>query len=332
MADSQPADTRTSRKDRPGLFAQLRSLLELRKYINHVEKRLDARLVKHGELLTILKAQQNEIMDLIGPRGLELRLRNIERATHNLLRAQHLAARDLPMPQALLARRFGVLSQNDEDGILLALFDRIGTTNCRFVTIGSGTNGGNAGMLAQDCGWSGLMVDASEARIERVRDRFRQSPVVACASWITRENVNDLLRDNGLAGEIDLLDIDIDGIDYWVWQAIEAVSPRVVVVEYNASFGFERAVAVPYDPRFDRHRTGEFRYYGASLRAFERLGSQRGYRLIAIEPRGVNAFFVRHDVANGLPALSLSSVSPRVDDETSLFESCERLHLPLVEV
>jgi hypothetical protein len=329
MADSQPADSRTPR---PGLFAQLRSLLELRTYIKHVEKRLDARLVKHGELLKILKAQQNEMMELIGPRGLELRLRNIERATHSLLRAQHLAGRDLPMPQALLARRFGVLSQNDEDGILLALFDRIGTTNCRFVTIGSGTNGGNAGMLAHDCGWSGLMVDASASRIERIRDRFRQSPVVACTSWITRENVNDLLREHGLTGEIDLLDIDIDGIDYWVWQSIEAVSPRVVVVEYNVSFGFERAITVPYDARFDRHRTAEYRYYGASLRAFERLGSQRGYRLVAIEPRGVNAFFVRQDAVNGLPALALSSASRNLKDETSLFESCERLHLPLVEV
>jgi len=331
MADSHPADTGTPRNDRPGLFAQLRSLFQLRAYIKHVEKQLDARLVKHGELLTVLKAQQNEILELIGPRGLELRLRNIERATHNLLRAQHLGTRDLPMPQALLARRFGLLSQNDEDGILLALFDHIGTTNCRFVTIGAGTNGGNAGMLAYDCGWSGLMVDASEARIERIRDRFRQSRVVACAAWITRENVNDLLRENGIAGEIDLLDIDIDGIDYWIWHGIEAVTPRVVVVEYNASFGFERAVTVPYEARFDRHRTTEYRYYGASLRAFERLGSQRGYRLIAIEPRGVNAFFVRHDVANGLPALSLSSVGPR-RDETSLFESCDRLHLPLVEV
>src|SRR5215475_4581593 len=155
MSDSHPADTGTARNDRPGLFAQLRSLFQLRAYIKHVEKQLDARLVKQGELLTVLKAQQNEILELIGPRGLELRLRNIERATHNLLRAQHLGTRDLPMPQALLARRFGLLSQNDEDGILLALFDRIGTTNCRFVTIGAGTNGGNAGMLAYDCGWSG---------------------------------------------------------------------------------------------------------------------------------------------------------------------------------
>src|SRR5262245_54116779 len=263
---------------RPGLFAQLRGLLELRSYIKRVEQKLDARLVKHGALLTTLKAQQNEIMELIGPRGLEMRLRNIERATQNLLRAHYLAGRDLPMPQALLARRFGVLSQNDEDGILLALFDRVGTTNCRFVTIGSGTNGGNAGMLAQDCGWSGLMLDASESRIDRVRDRFRQSPVIASANWITRENVNDLLQAHGLVGEIDLLDIDIDGIDYWVWQAIESVTPRVVVVEYNAGFGFERAVTVPYDPRFDRHKTAEHRYYGASLRAFEPLGAQRGHR------------------------------------------------------
>jgi hypothetical protein len=328
VAQSQGGNT----KGRSGLFGQVRELLELRAYIKRVEKRLHERLVKHAALLTTLREQQEQIMDMLGPRGLEWRLRNIERATHSLLRAEYLGGRELPMPQALLARRFGILSQNDEDGILLALFDRIGTTNRRFATFGSGTNGGNSGMLAHDCGWSGLMVDGSEARIERVRDRFRQAPVVACASWITRENVNNLLRDNGLTGEIDLLDIDIDGIDYWLWKAIDAASPRVVVVEYNAAFGFERAVTVPYDPAFDRHKTAEHQYYGASLRAFERLGQERGYRLVAIEPRGVNAFFVRQDVAGDLPALTLSSVIPRYDYEKTLFESCERLGLPLVEV
>lgn len=331
--------------------------------LHNRSKQVDAQLAKQKALLKKVDDQQKAILDLLGQGGIGGRLREVEddtkelqRAAHALLRASYLDARDLPMPQALLAKRFGILSQNEEDGIVLALFDRVGTTTRRFVSLGSGTNGGSTGMLALDCGWSGLMVDASDARIARVRDRFRQSPVVAHASWITRENVNDLLRQHGFTGEIDLLDIDVDGIDYWLWEAIEAVSPRVVVAEYNGSFGFERAVTVPYDAQFDRHRSGERRYYGASLRALERLGARRGYRLVTLEPRGINSFFVRHDVGIDLPTLALATHSPRPDWAVSthvtkksgavapareslqpeaaetVYEACARLGLPLVEV
>jgi hypothetical protein len=385
MADSQAADIRAPRSLRD-LFRTIRQwwtgngrdVQRLQTGLERSEQRLqtaiktsgdmlhrrnkqtEARLTKHAALLKAVHDQQAEILKLLGPRGLEGRVRDLEKtalklqhATQAILRAQYLGNRELPMPQALLAKRFGILSQNDEDGIVLALFDRIGATNRRFVALGSGTNGGSTGMLAQDCGWAGLMVDASEARIDRIRDRFRQSPVVGHASWITRENVNDLLRQHGFTGEIDLLDIDVDGIDYWLWESIDAIAPRVVAVEFNANFGFERAVTVPYEPTFDRHRSGERRYYGASLRAFERLGARRGYRLVTIEPRGVNAFFVRHDVDPALPALELASTAPRPDwtisthitkkdkaagtmpgsgGSESLFDACERLHLPLVEV
>ena len=387
MADTQAADIRAPRSLRDVLRAirdwwtgdrRSRELQRIQTGLERSERRLqsaiktsgdllhrrtkqtEARLAKHAELLKSVHEQQQQMLELLGPRGLDGRVRELEKATARLqhatqalLREQFLGSRELPMPQALLARRFGILSQNDEDGIVLALFDRIGATSRRFVALGSGTNGGSTGMLAQDCGWSGLMVDASEARIARVRDRFRQSPVIGHASWITRETVNDLLRQHGFTGEIDLLDIDVDGIDYWLWEAVEAVNPRVVVVEFNANFGFERAVTVPYAAAFERHQSGERRYYGASLQAFEHLGARRGYRLVAIEPRGVNAFFVRNDIDAGLRALTLSSTAPRPnwavsthltkkdrasgdasgpDDGESLFESCERLHLPLVEV
>lgn len=52
--------------------------------------------------------------------------------------------------------------------------------------------------------------------------------------FIKKDNINQIFADNNFTGEIDLLSIDIDGNDYYVWEAIDIVSPRVVVIEYNS--------------------------------------------------------------------------------------------------
>jgi hypothetical protein len=100
------------------------------------------------------------------------------------------------------------------------------------------------------------------------------------------------------------LSVDIDGNDYWVWEAITAISPRVVIVEFNALFGPTAPVTVPYDPAFVRQKAHSSRvYFGASLAALDHLANKKGYSLVAVESNGVNAFFVRNDVANALPRL-----------------------------
>jgi hypothetical protein len=120
-------------------------------------------------------------------------------------------------------------------------------------------------------------------------------------SHLTRENVNPVIAAAGVSGEIDLLSIDLDGNDYWIWKELTVVEPRVVVVEYNASFGPDEAVTVPYDPDFScftAHRSGF--YHGASLAALTKLGAAKGYALIGVESQGVNAFFVQEGLARGV--------------------------------
>ena len=97
----------------------------------------------------------------------------------------------------------------------------------------------------------------------------------------------------GFADTWDLLSIDIDGNDYWVWNAIDG-QPRLVVIEYNSSFGPDRAVTIPYDPSFDRFQHHPFGiYHGASIAALAKLGAAKGYALVGGDSNGVNAFFVR---------------------------------------
>jgi len=249
-----------------------------------------------------------------------------------LLRRDALQPERLPFPQSLLSRRFRSLSQNDEDGITLALFDLIGHGLRRFAEIGAGTNGGNSGFLVRECGWTGLMVDASSDRVKRLQRNFGPHGVRTVAEMVSRENVNQLLQDNGVTGDIDLLSIDIDGNDYWVWQSLTVASPRVVIIEYNAAWGAEHAVVVPYDATFDRHEHGgPLKYYGASLAAVIRLATEKGYRFLTTEPRGVNAYFVRNDI--DLPADSRAHRGIPLDGkEPQLVRLVRERGLPLVHL
>jgi hypothetical protein len=202
----------------------------------------------------------------------------------------------------LIARRFGLLSQNAEDGITLAILDEIGDSSRRFVDIGCGWNGGNCGVLALELGWTGAMFDVDPDAIRQARLRFAGSSVNVVESRVTRENVDELVDDAIGDTEIDVLSIDIDGNDYWILDALIHRKPRLIIVEYNATLGPDRAVTIPYDPDFEIVRGSS--YHGASLAAFALLGRRSGYRLVAVEPRGVNVFLAREDVAGSLPALT----------------------------
>lgn len=114
--------------------------------------------------------------------------------------------------------------------------------------------------------------------------------------FITAENINSLFKKYAVPQDFDLLSIDIDGNDYWVWQAIEGYSARVVVIEYNSSLLPNESKSIRYDPSFTWDGTN---YYGASLLALAKLGGVKGYTLIGCDSRGVNAFFVRNDLVGG---------------------------------
>ena len=216
--------------------------------------------------------------------------------------------------------------------MVLALLREAGAEHQTFAEIGSGVNGGNSGYLAQELGWRGLMVDGDKQRVAALRARFHAERVVPVNAWVTRENIDELLAQGRLKGEIDLLSIDIDGNDIWVWEAIKRVSARIVVIEFNELYGIEQALATPYDPKFDRHNFKSL-YFGASLPAMVNMGHKLGYRLVAVEPRGVNAFFLRSDVAPDVQETDAATAMPhRPVKANSVQRYAEQRGLELVEV
>jgi hypothetical protein len=250
-----------------------------------------------------------------------------------IVRKLYLSDVALPAPYDLLAERFPYRSQNEEDGLLLALFKRIGTTDRRTIEIGCGLNGGNSGFLVAECGWTGLMMDADRAKLAAIRQRYSGHAVTTSKMRATRETINGALAHHGFAGEVDLLSIDIDGMDYWVWDAVTACNPRVVAIEYNWLFGPERSVTVPYDADFKVGAVGTRAYRGASLMALVHLGHRKGYRLVATER--VNAVFLRNDIAPEVPEIeAVRAYRPpsNLARSSDVFEKIQKEGLPLVTV
>lgn len=219
-----------------------------------------------------------------------------------LIRHVALTGSGLVAPGSLAHRRFHLYSQNEEDGLTLALLSAAGVTTRTFVEVGSGQSGGNSAVLARELGWSGLMVEGHRPHARKLRALVASNPnvTVAC-EYVTSGGFNALLKTHGFKGEIDFLSIDIDSIDYWLLDALKQVSPRVLVMEYNAHFGPRRAVTLPDAPVPSPQPKG---YFGASLAALAKRARGKGYRLVCCEESGVNAYFLRDDVAPDVPGLT----------------------------
>jgi hypothetical protein len=201
-------------------------------------------------------------------------------------------------PRRLEHFGFRAYSQNDEDGIVAEIFARIGTTNRRFLEIGAGEGLENNTAYLLAGGWTGGWIEGGKKEGARIQSSFAEplhnGALRLANAFVTRENVNDLVASLGLEGEIDFLSLDIDGNDYHVFEALTAVRPRAIALEYNAAFRPPMAFISPYNA--ERRWGGDYNY-GASLVSLTELAGRRGYTLVGCNMTGVNAFFVREEFA-----------------------------------
>jgi len=201
-------------------------------------------------------------------------------------------------PKRLLAYGFRGYSQHDEDGMIQEIFKRIGVSNRVFVEFGVGDGTENNTLYLLLSGWRGLWIEGSQTSALSIRRQFERfiktGQLTFVHGFVDRDSINGTIGNTPCSGAIDLLSIDIDGNDYWVWEAISVVQPRAVVIEYNAVFRPPLAAVAEYDKNFAWNGTS---YYGASLKALELLGARKGYALVGCSLSGINAFFVKQDLA-----------------------------------
>jgi len=215
-----------------------------------------------------------------------------------LRRAEQRAAAPDSFQRSLTPFELRVFSQNGEDGVIQEIMHRVGTSSRSFVEFGAASFEANCILLADVFSWQGLFIDASKRQFSRLYRKYGAiSGVTVLNARATPENIEALFADAGIPLEPDVLSIDIDGEDYYVWQAIERYRPRVVVIEYNSGLDLVRCLVQP------RRASGwdGTAFYGASLGALESLAYRKGYRLVHTELTGNNAFFVRDDLGGQFP-------------------------------
>lgn len=228
--------------------------------------------------------------------SIDARVRRMQEALGRM-ESRQLVQMNLPDPRQ---NEFQVYSQWGEDGIIQWLLRNVRVSNKVFLEFGvEDYSESNTRFLLVNDHWSGLVIDSSVSHIEALRHDpiYWRHNLKSLSAFVTRENIDELIVNQGLERRVGLLSIDVDGNDYWIWRDINAIDPELVIVEYNARFGPNRAVSIPYEPGFQRSLAHHSRiYYGASLAALTLLGQRKGYALVACNSAGNNAFFVKREL------------------------------------
>lgn len=193
---------------------------------------------------------------------------------------------------------FQIFSQFGDDGIIQYLISNIKNIERKFVEFGvENYEEANTRLLLEKDNWSGLIIDSSKKNISYIKkqDFFWKNKLSVICDFVTIKNINQILKENNFVSDIGILSIDIDGNDYWIWKEIEVIDPAIVIIEYNARFGKELSVTIPYNETFIRNSLNNL-YYGASLSALNKLAEKKNYSLICTNKNGNNAYFVRNNL------------------------------------
>lgn len=206
-------------------------------------------------------------------------------------------------PANLAAVEFRIHSQFGDDGIIQWLIARLPGLPKLFVEFGvEDYTEANTRFLMVNNAWRGLVMDGSHENIRRLQGCgwFWRHDLTAISRFLTRENVDRSINDWAKGNDVGLMHIDVDGNDYWLWDAVHCITPGIVIMEYNAGFGAERPITIPYRADFNRfaaHRSGQ--YFGASLPALAHLADTKGYALVGVNSAGNNAYFVSRKLLDG---------------------------------
>ena len=185
----------------------------------------------------------------------------------------------------------------------MKIFDIIGVKKFNFIEIGvQDSIECNTTNLLLNLNWTGAQFEGckesyKDGKIFLQEKRIKNNQCILLNKFIDAENVNSLIKKTGITGEIDFFSLDVDGNDYWIWKNINIIKPRLVVLEYNSSFGKYYPLTIPYNSKFIWNNKNEKRFfYGASLKALEKISVKKGYTLVCVDSRGINAFFIRKDL------------------------------------
>ena len=192
---------------------------------------------------------------------------------------------------------YRITSQNNEDGIINFIFSELELDKLNFVEIGFDFYQNNSLSLLKKSK-KGLFIDGDEKKVlilkNIVKILYPRKNLIVQNYLVDVDSINNLIKQNFEASdEIDFLSIDVDGMDYYLFESID-FSPKLICIEYNFWFGKNLKCVAPYKKNYKAESLSE--YVGSSLKALIELAKLKGYHLIALESSCVNAFFIRDDL------------------------------------
>jgi hypothetical protein len=217
----------------------------------------------------------------------------------------------------------GLHGQSDESRILIDLAAAQGAPKT-FVEFGFHPIEFNCAALAQKPDWRGMLIDGNEKQVADAK-AILPKWIDIQQRFLTLDNLDFI---GAKFPKIGVLSIDVDGNDYWFLERLIGLSPTIISVEYNSSFGQE-PITVPYDPTFDRHeKHSSGWYHGASLTALAQLCAKSGYGLAAVADGGANAFFTNNGTLDPASAWKPNSMRHSLSGKSSDAQWQAIKHLP----
>lgn len=179
-----------------------------------------------------------------------------------------------------------VTSQNGEDGIVLKIFEIIGTKNKWCCEFGAwdGMHFSNTYNLIKNLGWTGVLIEANTSRCDQIATNLAGCEIHIVNKYVgftPTDSLDTYLAETACPKDIDFISIDIDGCDYHVWDSLSVYRPRVVLIEFNPS--------IPNDVFFVQERDMTVNK-SSSLLAITELAKSKGYELVCALNN--DAFFV----------------------------------------
>jgi hypothetical protein len=212
-------------------------------------------------------------------------------------------------PVAYQSTGLRIFSNMEEDGIILWLIASLNIDRGNFIDIGANDSiNSNCANLFFNFDWQGIFIDADKQLLKIGKHNYtlfgktKKQNLKFIKSFLNTENVNDVINKNKQDDKIDFMSIDIDGNDYFIWEALSCVNPKIVLIENKVEYG-KYDIVIPADKYFEPGN------WGASPVSITKLAVQKGYRLAAANRKGFNMFFLRNDLLkNEIPELKIEDL------------------------
>ncbi len=207
--------------------------------------------------------------------------------------------------QVLQNSEKSIYSQHGEDGVIEKLFSYIPAESHTNFIIEFGAHDGikmsNSRFLIEKK-WNAFLIEADQRLFKKLKKVYPlkgeyNQQVKILNSFVTVENINQLFLDAKVPKDFSVLSIDVDGIDYYLWEKCE-FKPALVIIECNPIIPPDQTYVVSKEKAYEYSGTSK---EGASFKSLVQLGKQKNYSLVYVELVGSNLFFLRNDLLKYIP-------------------------------